>query len=159
MIVTESLDQKVRESLEQGAKVIYIPRDDDSTIPRRDAPFWREMSIWLPTNHPALGDFPHRDFVGLQFYDMTQRRPFDTTAFRSEITPLVWGVNARYGGNMLVDYIFEAGIGKGKLIACCLKLKGEDNVAGSYLLHCLMDYIASDECKPKQCSVSVFGER
>lgn len=65
------------------------------------------------------------------------------------VTPgRVWGVNARFTGLMLVDYIFEARVGKGSLLACCLKLRGNDNVAGQYLFDQLVRYAASDAFKP-----------
>lgn len=148
VIVTDTMDAATRKALAAGARVVFIPDDADASIPRRDAPFWRELAIWLPTGHAALGDFPHEDFVDRQFYDLTQRKPFDAGAYRDELIPLVWGVNTRFMGLMLVDYVFEARVGKGSLLACCLKVRGKDNVAGQYLLDRLVRYAASDAFKP-----------
>lgn len=149
VIATETLNAQTRKALIDGATVVFLPKDDDTTLPRRDAPFWREMAIWLPTGHPVLGDFPHDNYVDLQFIGLTQRKPFDTRDFRDDVTPLVWGVNGRYmGGVILVDYIFEARVGKGKLLACCLNTRGDNNIAGQHLLGQMLDYASSDAFNP-----------
>ncbi|MHB0998263.1 MAG: glycoside hydrolase family 2 protein [Armatimonadota bacterium] len=148
VLVTDSLDKTVSKALEDGARVIYLAPQDDNRLPRKDTPFWREMMIWLPIGHPALGDFPHDGIADTQFIDMTQGRPFDTSAFKPEIDPIIWGMNARFMQYIQVDYIFQANVGKGKLIASCLNLRGENNVAGQYLLECLVKYASGGEFKP-----------
>lgn len=158
VLVTATMDAAARKALAEGARVVFIPEDADTSLPRRDAQFWREMAIWLPTGHHALGDFPHEDFVDRQFYDLTQRKPFDTATYRAEITPLVWGVNARFSGLMLVDYVFEARVGKGSLLACCLRVRGKDNVAGQYLLDQLVRYAASAAFKPAGAGDGELGK-
>ena len=145
ILVTDSLAEPVLDALRQGARVIYLADHRSEYLPHANAPFWRETAIWLPSGHPALADFPHDGFVDRQFYDLTQRRPFDTTQFRPEIQPLVWGVNARFNKRRMVDYLFEARVGQGRLLACCLKLGGGDHVAGQHLLDCLVNYAASDQ--------------
>ena len=158
VLVVETLDESTRKALTDGAKVIFLPKDDDTTLPRRDAPFWREVAMWLPTGHPVLGDFPHDNYVDLQFIGLTQRKPFDTRDFRGDITPLVWGINGRYmGGVMLVDYIFEARVGKGKLLACCLNTRGDDNLAGRHLLQQLVRYASSEAFNPSGSGDGALG--
>ena len=153
VLVTDSLDAAVIQLLESGGRVIYLAGDKDEKLPRCDAPFWRERAVWLPSDHPVLGDFPHNDFCDLQFLDMTQRRPFDLTKLRDEIDPLIWGVNCRFDNNILVDYLFQSKIGQGKLLGCCLKLGGETNVAGHYLLANLIKYASGNEFDPKSGSI------
>lgn len=152
VLVTDHLDEYACKALIGGARVVYIAGDGDDRLPRQDAPFWRELAIWLPTGHPALGDFPHRDFADRQFLDMTQRRPFNMMGFRSEITPLVWGVNCRFMSAQLADYVFETKVGKGSLLACCLRLSGAENVAGHHLLSSLTRYAAGDAFHPATSS-------
>ncbi|HNT37330.1 MAG TPA: hypothetical protein PKH07_20220, partial [bacterium] len=144
VVATDRLDTNITATLQDGARVLYIPyQDSPMDIPRQDAPFWREMTIWLPTGHPALGDFPHESFTDLQFLDMTQRRPFALGKSRDSVNSLIWGTNARNPGANLYDYVYETSVGKGKMIACCLNLRGIDNVAGHHLLRCLAEYLIS----------------
>lgn len=144
VLITERLDGNITNALQQGARVLYLPNHDSPMdVPRQDAPFWREMAIWLPTGHPALGDFPHEDFVDLQFLDMTQRRPFVLGEDRHTVESLIWGTNTRHPGATLYDYVYEASVGNGRMIACCLNLRGTDNVAGDYLMRCLGEYLLS----------------
>jgi hypothetical protein len=154
ILITASLDEATRKALTAGARVIYLPAEEDKSFPRKDASFWRmETAIWLPTGHPALGDFPHEDFVDRQFYDLTTYRPFDTQGFRDRITPLIWGFSIRTTGMApppLADYLFEARVGKGKLLACALNVRGAENVAGNYLLECLIRYANSSAFNPLQ---------
>ena len=154
VLVTDSLDAAVNQLLESGGRVIYLANDKDEKLPRCDAPFWRERAVWLPSGHPVLGDFPHQDFCDLQFLDMTQRRPFDLAKFRGEIDPLIWGVNCRFDHNILVDYLFQSKIGQGKLLGCCLKFGGENNIAGHYLLANLIEYASGVEFQPKNGSIN-----
>lgn len=108
------------------------------------------MAIWVPTDHPALGNFPHEGFVDLQFIDMTQREPSDLSTFRHEVSPVIWDVNARYflGSLTVVDYMFEAKVDKGSLLACCLRLRGTGNTAGRYLLEQMVRYACSGSFAP-----------
>jgi hypothetical protein len=146
VLVTDSLGAPVVDALMEGARVIYLADSRHTYLPTSFAPFWRETAIWLPTGHPVLGDFPHEGFVDWQFYDMTQRQVFDTGEFRSEIHPLIWGVNCRYSEQRLIaDYVFETRVGKGRLLASCLNIAGTDNVAGRYMLDCFVDYAASKQ--------------
>jgi hypothetical protein len=50
----------------------------------------------------------------------------------------------------LADYLFEARVGKGKLLACALNVRGAENVAGNYLLECLIRYANSSAFNPLQ---------
>ncbi len=153
VLVTETLDGPVRDKLLSGATVVYLASAmQEDGLPRRKAPFWREMTIWLPDGHPALGEFPHDGFVDWQFLDLTSRLPFDTQLFREDIEPIVWGTNARDPGLMFADYIFEAAVGKGKLLACCLNVTGAENVAGAYLRQALIRYAASPAFRPVNTS-------
>jgi hypothetical protein len=84
----------------------------------------------------------------VQFYDLSQRHPFEVTAFRSEITPIIWGVNARFTRQPMADYLFEAAVGDGRILACCLRVGGADNVAGRYLTRALIRYAAGEQFRP-----------
>ena len=146
LIVTDRLDKPVVKALMNGARVLYAAGDE--SLPRRDAPFWREIAVAFPKGVSALGDFPHDGFIDRQFLDLTQRRPFDTSKFRNGITPILWGVNTRFMEPMLIDYIFESRIGKGKLLACCLNVTGKDSIAGEYLLDQMIKYASGDSFNP-----------
>ncbi|MCX8053301.1 MAG: hypothetical protein N3B12_05800 [Armatimonadetes bacterium] len=150
VIIADNLNEPTLKALSDGARVLYLPNDEDAAIPRINAPFWREMAVWVPNEHPALGDFPHEGFADLQFYYMTQRNPFDTRSFRNQITPIVWGINARFGPNLVVDYVFEARVQKGRLLACCLKLHNQEDPACRYLLRQLLKYAASEQFQPSE---------
>src|SRR5690606_10535713 len=77
VLLTDALDAPVLNALEQGARVVYVTRDTPQPLnyafmsipprsdhegasgaddlPRVDAPFWREMAVWLPEGRGVLG--------------------------------------------------------------------------------------------------------
>lgn len=169
VLVTDAIDDATLRAMEAGARVIYVTRDipqpitgpaleaqawyedegpssGSDDLPRTDAPFWREMAIHLPVDPSPLGAFPHSGFVDLQFLDMTQRRPFFLGDLRTHVTPLVWGVNCRFGNAFpVVDYVFEARAGSGRLLACSLNVFGPRNVAGRCLLRRLIEHVGATD--------------
>ena len=150
LLVTDTLDSEVLRLLQEGSRVVYATNNrEDKTLPRHDwACFWREMAIWLPEDHPVLGDFPHEEVVDLQFLGLTMHQAFNLTSFRESVTPLVWGTNPRTPGAMMTDYVFETRVADGRLLACCLNVFGKGNVAGHYLLRSVAKYAASDAFDP-----------
>jgi len=142
VLLTDTIDDPIKAALREGMNVIYLPGSKEPGFyNRQGAPFWRETAIWLPEGS-ALGDFPHEGFIDLQFLDMTQRKPFVLGASRNSGKPLVWGISARNPGGAIYDYVFETRFeNKGHLLACCLNLAGENNVAGRHLLRCMIQYI------------------
>ncbi len=113
-------------------------------LPTVEQPFWREA---IKIIHPSLTAMPHHGYVDLQFYglatdwallpDALQNTLSDVTDFR----PLLRRLDARQF--VLSDYLVEARVGSGKLIASTLRFQGGmgdqpqgliDHLAGRWLL-------------------------
>lgn len=142
VLLSDTLDKKLLATANAGACIIYLAADDESgAIPRRNNPFWRETAIWIP-QETVMGDFPHEGFVDLQFLDMTQRKPFRRDPSMANRKSWIWGISARNPGQSPFDYIMEIPRDEGSMLACCLRLSGETNIAGTHLLRCLIQYAA-----------------
>ncbi len=105
-------------------------------------------------DHPAWGDFPHDGYPDLQFYHLATDRALDLVALSArfpaahDFKPIMRRLDARLF--TLTDYAVEFGYGAGRAIATTLRFFGgagdqvidlEDNIAGQYCLHQLIDFL------------------
>ncbi len=140
LIVTDRLDSVMEEALEQGCDVIYLAAEDDDTLPRRAALFWRENAHYIPEGG-LMGSFPlgpdripEHQFIGL-----ATGRPFDASGDR-DARPVCWQFNCREGLPAELCSLYETRRGRGRLIACAFHT--EAPVAGPYLLEQLIQEAA-----------------
>jgi hypothetical protein len=122
-------------------------------LPARRSAFWRE-AIKLFPDHPLWERFPQRGYTDVQFFGLATDVMFEAARL-TEVFPQATGVcslmrrlDAREFH--VAEYLLEAQVGQGHLLACSLRLQGGDgaqptglsrNIAGYYLLWEMVNYL------------------
>jgi len=164
VLIAEHLDEQTKAALKDGAKVLLMPplNSIDSDIPPAFTTiFWNTqwtgrqpphtLGILCNPKHPALARFPTEFHSNWQWWDLvTKSRFMVLDDFPAELHPIVqviddWNTNRRLG------LIFEASVGKGKLLVSAIDLKSNLNErpVARQMLHSLLKYIDSDAFAPK----------
>jgi hypothetical protein len=169
MLIAESFDEQVQTALEAGGKVLLLPslNSIDSDIPagfttifwntqwtRRQPP--HTLGILCDPKHPALAEFPTEFHSNWQWWDLVTKSKFMILdEFGAELSPIVqviddWNTNRKLG------LVFEATVGKGKLLVCSIDLGSDldSRPAARQMLCSLMKYIDSPTFAP-ECSIDI----
>lgn len=154
VVVASLLDAPLLEFLQSGGNVLLL-QPQEGSLPVRRGPFWRE-AVKLICPHPLWKSVPHAGLVDLQFFGLATDVMVDTPKLAALLpqlttyTPLLRRLDAREF--TVADYLFEAGVGTGKLLGCTLRLQGgagvqptglRRNVAGVWLLAQMVAYLAT----------------
>lgn len=150
ILVAGAFTPAVWQFVQNGGRAILL-QTGPGALPAVALPFWRE-AIRLLHPHPILNQFPHRGFADLQFYHLATDYAFDTNALAElgAATPILRRLDARQF--TLADYLVELRIGSGLLLASTLRFTGgagdqvgglKANIAGRFLLDCMIGYLAS----------------
>jgi beta-galactosidase len=157
--------------LAAGGKVLLLPRNADldwSSPPLDNLPvFWnrlmspqwgRMIGLWCDPNHPTLAGFPTKANCDWQWTQITKgTRAVNIGKLPRELKPVVAAIDD-WNRNWKLAPIFEAKVGKGKLLVCSFDIttKLDERVVARQLRRSLLDYIASDKFQP---AVSITPEQ
>jgi len=157
--------------LATGGKVLFLPRNADldwSSPPLDNLPvFWnrlmspqwgRMLGLWCDTKHPALAGFPTEANCDWQWTQITKgTRAINVGKLPRELKPIIAAVDD-WNRNWKLAPIFEAKVGKGKLLVCSFDIstKLDERVVARQLRRSLLDYAASRTFQP---SVAVTSEQ
>ena len=167
-LVTQKFDKTTIEHLKKGGKVILTPKKG-SLKPEFGGDigvgfssiFWNTawtngqkphtLGILCNPKHPALAEFPTEYHSNWQWWDaMSHSNAIMLESFSTPVEPIVrviddWVTNRR------LALIFEAKIGKGKLIVSSIDLisDSESRPEARQLLYSLKKYAASEKFNPK----------
>jgi hypothetical protein len=150
-------------ALAEGQTVAFFPRKFKfaQALPGRFLPvFW--SPVWFPTQkpntmgilcdpqHPALAQFPTESHSNWQWWDVLENScsmVLDETP--ADYRPIVQ-VMDNFARNHKLGNLFEARVGKGRLLACTINLVDdlERRPAARQLLSSLTAYLASDKFRP-----------
>lgn len=154
VVIAGGLDQALRDFVQDGGHVLLL-QQQEGVLPVRRGPFWRE-AVKLICPHPLWARFPQAGFADLQFFGLATDVMVDTEKLADILpqitgfTPILRRLDAREF--TVTDYLCEAGVGKGKLLICTLRLQGgagvqptglRRNVAGWSLLAAMIEYLAN----------------
>ena len=156
--------------LMQGAKVLYMPRkaDLDWTSPPLDTvpvfwnrlmnPAWsRMLGLWVDKKHAALAGFPTDSFSDWQWMEIAKgARAINLDKLPKNLQAIVQPVDD-WNRNYKLGMIFEARVGKGKLLVSSADLENdlETRIVARQLRRSILDYMASAKFNPQ---VSVTPE-
>ena len=167
VLITEQLDEKAQTTLKDGGKVLLMPplNSINSDVPASFTTiFWNTqwtdrqpphtLGILCDPKHPALAQFPTEFHSNWQWWDLvTKSRLMVLDGFPAELRPIVqviddWNTNRR------LSLIFEARIGKGRLLVSGIDLKSNLNQrpVARQMLQSLLKYMDSNAFTPK-CSI------
>lgn len=145
ILITSTLNNDVMSFLRDGGSVLLL-QQGERPLPTVEVPFWRE-AIKIIEDHPAMNAMPHNEFVDLQFYGLAPDRALAMDALSSGlpdvsvVRPILRRLDARQF--ILTDYLVEARVGSGRLIASTLRFTGGlgdqpvglgEHLAGRWLL-------------------------
>jgi F5/8 type C domain/Glycosyl hydrolases family 2, sugar binding domain/Glycosyl hydrolases family 2 len=165
VLIAEKLDEQARTVLEHGGRVLLMPplNSIDSDVPagfttifwntqwtRRQPP--HTLGILCDPKHPALAQFPTEYHSNWQWWDLVTKSKFMVLdQFGPELRPIVqviddWNTNRKLG------LLFEAKVGKGKLLVCSMDLRTnlDQRPVARQMLHSLLSYAGSSDFSPEQ---------
>ena len=165
ILIADSLDGQVETALKAGRKVLLMPplNTVDSDIPAGfSSIFWNTqwtrrqpphtLGILCNPKHPALAEFPTEFHSNWQWWDLVTKSKFMVLdEFDPKLRPIVqviddWNTNRKLG------LVFEAKVGRGKLLVCSIDLRGnlDKRPVARQMLHSLLKYMQSDRFAPSQ---------
>jgi hypothetical protein len=176
VFVTRSWDE-AEKKLSAGGKVLFLPRNADldwwspplARVPvfwnAQMGPTWsRMLGLWCDTNSPALADFPTEANCDWQWTELLRNtRAVNLDHLPKDLQPIVSAIDD-WNRNYKLGVIFEARVGKGRLLVCSIDLNGNSSPVAQQLRRSLLDYMAGDKFQPKKETspkpfASIFDEK
>jgi hypothetical protein len=163
VLVTHSWDE-AQARLADGGKVLYLPRKADldwTSPPLAQVPvFWnrlmnpgwsRMLGLWIDRKHPALAEFPTEGYFDWQWSELVAgTRAMNLDRLPRALQPIVQPIDD-WNRNYKLGLLFEARVGKGKLMVCTADLSSrlDQRVAARQLRKSVLDYMASAAFEPR----------
>ena len=163
---TDTLDNKAREILEKGGKVL-IKAGKKVTYGKEVVQYftpvfwntsWFKMrpphttGILLNPHHPLFRKFPTEYHSNLQWWELLNRAPvMQFTDFGKDFQPLVQSIDTWFISRK-IGVLFEANVLNGKLIMTTLDLDSapEKRIVARQLKKSILDYMNSENFHPEQ---------
>jgi len=164
VLISGEWTPEVKRRLESGGKVLLTPAKEDVQDPveiRFGTVFWgrglfphlmRSMGIYCDPAHPALLQFPTREYAGWQWYDLlTEAWAITLNDLPFEYEPVVYMIDD-FNESHRLGVMMEARVGDGRLLISTLNLgkDGERSLAQEQMLKSLLDYAGADVFNPGQ---------
>jgi hypothetical protein len=162
ILLAREWNDTVRLALADGKKVLLVPERFSfaQSIQGSFKPvFWNPvmfkagpntMSILCDPQHPALARFPTGMQTDWQWFDLLENsRSIVLDSLPAGFTPIVRVID-NYARNHKLGNLFEARVGKGRLLVSSIDLvnKLDQRPANRQLLHSLAAYMESDAFQP-----------
>jgi hypothetical protein len=109
------------------------------------------LGILCNPEHPAFANFPTEFHSNLQWWEILDRQQvMNLELFPLKFKPLIQPIDTWFLNRRLA-VLFEAKVGKGRLMVCSANLQNNlnDRPAARQLLHSLTKYMLSDKFNPK----------
>jgi hypothetical protein len=163
LLVTRVWDKKAKQHLEKGGNVFLLAdtaKIDSDVLPCFSGISWNAVWSGMPPNllgilcnpaHDALNHFPTQFHSNWQWFDMVRfSRPMLLDHTPLSFKPLIQ-IIPDWNNNRKIGLIFDANIGKGKLMMTSIDLLGimNDSPVARQMYYSLMEYMASDSFKPE----------
>ncbi len=163
LMVAQRFDDSVRVALDAGRNVLLLAhgiRGTNAAQTGFESVYWSagwwgntfsSLGILCDPGHPALAGFPNGGFSDWQWHALTQ----GATTFRFDrmppgFQPIVQAV-PDFHFNSLLGQVFEARVGKGRLLVCGYDLMRdlEHRHAARQFRSSLMRYLGSESFRPR----------
>jgi hypothetical protein len=165
--IVGELDTKVLAALEAGGKVVLLPgparvrnAPHDPVLFGFSSIFWNTawtkrqapttLGILCDPKHPALADFPTDFHSNWQWwYLVTRARPMILDDLPPTLQPVVQVIDDWFTARKL-GLVFEAKVGRGKLLVCSIDLSGDlaANPVARQFRESLLRYVAGERFRP-----------
>lgn len=181
VLIARQLTDGVLNSLEQGGKVLFMPRKEDCKAVTVGGLFQTDywnyrmfksicdrikkpaspgtLGILTTPEHPIFDDFPTEGHTNWQWYSIIkQSYPLILESMPSDYRPIVQVID-NVERNHKLGLIFELNVGRGKLLVCMADLEAVRNYPeGLQFYASLLEYMNSSKFNPST-SVSVASLR
>jgi hypothetical protein len=167
VVIAADLDTEASDALKAGRKVLLMPPLDsiDSDIPPGFTTiFWNTqwtrgqpphtLGILCDPKHPALAKFPTDFHSDWQWRDLVTKSKFMVLdEFEPEFRPIVQVIDD-WNSNRKLGLIFEARVGRGRLLVCSIDLGSNldesrcPSGVARQMLHSLLNYMDSSAFAP-----------
>lgn len=175
VMVASSYNDRVKERLAAGGKVLLLPEINSNSLPESvngnfTPTFWSGM--WFPTTfntmgfvtdetHPVFADFPTESHSNWQWWNLAKNsRPINLDKTDTDYRPIMQAID-NFGNDKTMDgevnnrklgLIFEGEVDGGSLLVCSIDLTREnaDKPEAKQLLSSIIQYMESDKFTPSQ---------
>ena len=163
-VVSSDWNEATTAALAAGRKVLLLVSAGSlaNSLPGSFTPvFWSPvwfkhgagtMSVLCDPRHPALAKFPTEKWTNWQWYDLLQRsRTMILDETPAGFRPIVQVID-NFSRNHKLGDLFEARVGKGRLMVCSIDLTNnlDQRPAARQLRESIVSYVASDAFQPTQ---------
>ncbi|MEM9347118.1 MAG: discoidin domain-containing protein [Planctomycetota bacterium] len=162
--VTQVLDDAAEDKLAQGQTVLLLANPDrvmGGVVMGFSSPFWNyawtdgqpphTLGILVDPEHEAFNAFPTDIHTDWQWWELVSRGgAMLIDDLPRSLEPIVEPIDTWFRARRLAA-LFEARVGKGKLVVCTLDLTNdlENRYAARQFRHSLMKYLGSDAFDPQ----------
>lgn len=162
--VTDQIDDTTKEILNNGGKVLLLlagtVEQGKEVVQYMTPAFWNTswfkmrpphtVGTLVNDHHPIFRDFPTDYYTGLQWWELIHRsQVMELNNFPADFRPLVqpidtWFINRKLG------ILFEASIGKGRIIVCSADLRNDpqNRPVAAQLYYSILQYMNSHLFNP-----------
>lgn len=164
VLVTSNFDGAAISKLNSGGKVLLLASGKvacGKEVEQHLKPaFWNTSwfkmrpphttGVYVYENHPALADFPTDYYSDLQWWELIHKQQvMILDHFNPDFKPIVQPIDTWFINRRLAT-LFEASVGKGKLMVCSADLSTdlEHRIVARQLRYSLLKYMGSDTFKP-----------
>lgn len=163
--ITEVIDIKAKQTLEQGGKVLLLPagkvEKGKEVVQYMTPSFWN--TSWFKMRpphtegslindfHPVFKDFPTESWTNLQWWELVNRgQVMEITDFPADFQPIVQPIDTWFVNRKLAS-LFEANVGKGKIVVCSFDLKNklESRPVARQIYYSILNYMNSNLFHPE----------
>ena len=162
VIVTTSLNRDMLNKVEEGADVLFFP--DSSSIRKSvsgtfQSDYWTfvmfkrykgpgTMGILCDPQHPALAGFPTEFHTNWQWWRLLRHSPVMVlNALPAGFKPVIQVVD-HFDRNHKLGVLFEAKLGKGRIVVCSLNLYNNELPEARCLKNSILQHMESKEFNP-----------
>jgi hypothetical protein len=144
LLLTDRLDRSATQALESGKTVLLL--ELTGPVPGVQLGWWNigPQAGTAILAHPAFGDFPHAGYLDELWFRLAGHTLSLTNQALHQVEPLMVG----RGSQGYLAHVFQAKVGRGKLLGSGLKLLSSAPEAG-YLLAQFVIYARSPEFAPR----------
>ncbi|NDP22233.1 MAG: hypothetical protein GZ091_14305 [Paludibacter sp.] len=165
VMVFTQWDDKCKEALSNGAKVILFPNENSlaNAFPVRWYPVsWNlhlfpgqpsSIGIYLDPTHALFSEFPTNSYCDIQWQQLLDGKVQGINLTGSSIKPIVWAIDDFHSNfQKKLAVVFEAKVGPGRLFVSTLSISPQKQVFPEVrqYLKSVYDYIGSDNFDPIQ---------
>ena len=163
--ITDEINDQTKAILNQGGKVLLLlagkVEQGKDVVQYMTPSFWNTSwfkmrpphteGTLVKNHHPVFNDFPTDFYTGLQWWELIYKaQVMEMNNFPASFQPIIqpidtWFINRKLG------MLFEANIGKGKIMVCSADLRNnmEDRPVARQLYYSILKYMASNRFVPE----------